>query len=569
VSGTIELRGNHWEITCEPHVALRLKRVFAKVAKGSFGKISISNTPENCLELEWFLGRYPLEVIGGGDELRSGAEAHRDTERAIAETMSPDYVAPSFELALPPREYQKIAAELALRTGGLLVADDVGLGKTVTAIAAMSKSLPALVVTLAHLPRQWQAEINRFAPTLSTYIVKKGSPSPSDGCLLPQKGIQSAMFATFPDVVLINYHKLRGWAETLRGRFSLVVFDEVQELRRQESEKYSAAAHLTEKAKHRIGLSATPIYNYGAEMWAVLNILRPGAIGTEAEFRTEWCAYSDRIKEPKVFGSYVRSAGLMIRRTRKDVGRELPALSKFIQHVDSDSAALDRATDAAAELARTILRSTENFRGEKMQAAGEFDMRMRQATGIAKAPYVADFVRLLVESGERVLLYGWHREVYSIWLRSLADLKPVLFTGSETPQEKEKSRQAFLNGDTSILVMSLRAGAGIDGLQHKCRTVVFGELDWSPGVHEQATGRIYRDGQPDPVMAYYLVADSGSDPIVVDVLGLKRQQIEGVRDPNASLVEKLEVDPHHVKKLAEALLRQRGETNNRNEQDVA
>jgi SNF2 family DNA or RNA helicase len=556
--GRIDLHGSTFQIECEPHVALRLKRMFAKVNKNAFGKINISATPENCRELEWFILRYPLQ-LAHPEMLRAGADQHRAMERAIAAALEPDYVPPSFDLALPPREYQRVAADLAIKTGGLLVADDVGLGKTVTAICALSQSLPALVVTLAHLPRQWQEEIKRFAPKLKTYIVKKGSPSLSDAPLLPQKGEQGAIFSTFPDVVLINYHKLRGWSETLAGRFSCIVFDEVQELRRQESGKYNAAAHLVKNAKLRMGLSATPIYNYGAEIWSVLNIVRPGALGTESEFRTEWCGFSDRIKEPKVFGAYVRDAGLMIRRTRRDVGRELPPLSKFVQHVDSDSAALDRLGDSATELARIILRATENVRGEKMQAAAELDMRVRQATGIAKAPYVADFVRLLIESGEKVLLYGWHREVYSIWQSKLADLKPLLFTGSESPVQKETSRQAFLNGDSPLILMSLRAGAGIDGLQHKCRTVVFGELDWSPGVHEQCTGRIYRDGQPDPVMAYYLVSDEGSDPIVVDVLGLKRQQIEGLRDPNGALVEKLEVDPSHIRKLAESLLSTRGE----------
>lgn len=566
-NGRIELHGKHWTIECEPHVAIRLKRVFGKIHKGSFGKIEISNTPENCRDLEWFLARYPMELGKGAEKLTAGADEHRAIEQSIAAALAPDYAPPSFDLALPPREYQRLAADLCIRTGGLLVADEVGLGKTVTSICAMTQSLPALVVTLAHLPRQWRAEIERFAPKLKTWIVKKGSPTMADAPLLPQKDEQALIFAAFPDVVLINYHKLRGWSETLAGRFSLVVFDEVQELRRQESEKYSAARHLTAKAKHRCGLSATPIYNYGAEIWSVLNILRPGALGTEEEFKREWCSFGDRIREPKVFGAYARESGLMIRRTRRDVGRELPALSKFVQHVDSDAAALDRVGDAAAELARIILRDIETVRGEKMQAAAELDMRLRQATGVSKAPYVADFVRLLIESGERVLLYGWHRAVYEIWLDKLADLKPVMFTGSESALQKETSRQAFLAGESQVLIMSLRAGAGIDGLQHKCRTVVFGELDWSPGVHEQATGRIYRDGQPEPVMAYYLVSDSGSDPIVVDVLGLKRQQIEGLRDPDAALVEKLEVDPNHIRNLAESLLRQRGERVE--EEDVA
>ncbi len=69
---------------------------------------------------------------------------------------------------------------------------------------------------------------------------------------------------------------------------------------------------------------------------------------------------------------------------------------------------------------------------------------MRQATGIAKAPYVAEFVRMLVESGESVMLYGWHRDVYNIWLERLAEFNPVMYTGTEGPAAKERSKQAFL-----------------------------------------------------------------------------------------------------------------------------
>jgi hypothetical protein len=84
--------------------------------------------------------------------------------------------------------------------------------------------------------------------------------------------------------------------------------------------------------------------------------------------------------------------------------------------------------------------------------------------------------------------------------------------------------------------------------------VVFGELDWSPAVHEQDIGRVYRDGQKDPVCAYYMVSDYGSDPIVVDVLGLKREQVEGIRDPNRPLTQEATVDPEHIKKLAASFL---------------
>jgi hypothetical protein len=248
------------------------------------------------------------------------------------------------------------------------------------------------------------------------------------------------------------------------------------------------------------------------------------------------------------------------------VGRELPKLIKVPHHVDADPHVLDRIGSSAAELAKLILASHGGGPGEsvearraKFSASEKLDAMLRQATGIAKAAFVADFVRLLVESGEKVVLFGWHREVYALWLDRLADLKPALYSGTESATQKEAARQRFLGGETPILIMSLRSGAGLDGLQGVCRTVVFGELDWSPGVHEQCIGRVHRDGQQEPVAAYFLVADHGSDPVIADVLQLKRAQVDGLRDPLAPLVEPLEGDSaeSRVRKLAEEYLRQR------------
>ncbi len=194
-----------------------------------------------------------------------------------------------------------------------------------------------------------------------------------------------------------------------------------------------------------------------------------------------------------------------------------------------------------------------------MRSSEELDWKLRQATGVAKAGFVADFVKLLVESGEKVVLYGWHLDVYAIWKERLADLKPAFYTGSESTPQKEESRRRFIAGETQVLIMSLRAGAGLDGLQGVCRNVVFGELDWSPMVHEQAIGRVHRDGQAEQVMAYFLVAEAGSDPIVADVLGLKKSQIRGILDLEAQL-EHVDTAGDRMKKLARALLLRLGET---------
>lgn len=559
IYGHIIKEANRWAITCEAHVRTKIKRIFPEVSQYASETIHLSDNEENCRDLLWLIDRYPM-VVEPLNYMQERASFHLEQENLVSNLLQFKQPPENFELAIPPREYQSLAATLLHVKKGLLVADDVGLGKTVTSICAMAKreNLPVLVVTLTHLPSQWKAEINAFAPELNVHILKSGQPYD----LVPKRRKkQGDLFEQprLPDVIISNYHKLNGWADLLGEIICYVVFDEIQELRRDESNKYAAAKHIASKATLRIGLSATPIYNYGAEFFNVIDVLRPGVLGTKAEFVREWCDSDQKlIKDPRAFGDYLRREGIMLRRTRADVGRELPPINKIPQYVECDKNALDKIKGSAVELAKTILAAQQNYRGEKLMATEEFNILMRQATGIAKAPYVAEFVRLLLESGEKVVLYGWHREVYALWLELLADHKPCLYTGSESPKQKDQAKEAFISGDCRLLIISLRSGAGLDGLQDHCSTVVFGELDWSPGVHEQCVGRVARDGQSNPVMAYYLISDSGSDPIIADVLGVKRGQIEGVRDPNVELVEKLEVGPGNLKRLAQAYLEQVG-----------
>lgn len=567
-------------VTCEPHIALRIKRVFGKIDKASHGVLSISDTTENARDLEWFLARYPLKLENGAAEhLSRRANEFKEREALIQRLLSRAIDPQPFEVCLrdefgnvinadPARDYQKIAADVALNSKGLLLGDDVGLGKTLVAILMMTRpeTRPALVVTLAGtMPRQWEDEIKKFAPQLRTHVVKKGTPY--DLTQKIKSNGQLRFADPLPDVIIINYHKLPGWATTLAKIIKAVFWDEVQELRRRgdhkgKSAKYSAAEHIAQAAEYRLGLSATPIYNYGGEFWNVVNCISPDSLGTPAEFTREWCTHDydkPRIKEPKAFGSFLRSAGIMLRRTRAEVGRELPELIKIPQYVDADTKALDNVSRSCAELARLILTQGEAFRGQKLQASEELSNKLRQATGIAKAPFCADFVKLLLESEKNVVLFAWHREVYRIYEEILRPYFPVMFTGSESATQKQISLDHFKSGRSRILMMSLRAGAGLDGLQGVCRTVVFGELDWASGVMEQAAGRVHRDGQPDSVAAYYLISNYGSDPIMVDVLGIKRAQLEGVRDPSRDLVEKLDVNPgDHIKRLAQSYLSQVG-----------
>jgi SNF2 family DNA or RNA helicase len=559
----------HWVIQCKPHVMTRLKRWFERVDTTQHGTVCLADTPATARDLTLMVERFGL-VLNDADRARLDAqtEAHRERE-AMTQLVLSGHYQPSgnAKMALPAREYQNVAADLVCGNGSLLLADDLGLGKTVSAIAAIAQKglFPALVVTLTHLPRQWQRELERFTPDLKTHVLEKATPY---DLVRPRWRKRTPMpkneaIGCVPDVIISNYQKLGGWAETLASMpVRSVVFDECQELRSGAgTAKYEAAMHICREAVMKLGLSATPIFNYGGEIYNVINVLNEDALGTRAEFVREWCTFGygkPRLKDPKVFGIFARDEGLMLRRTRAEVGRELPGLSVYEQFVETDKKAMEKFGDEIVGLAKTILADTELERGDRMRASGELNYKLRRQTGMAKADFTAAFVRGLVDNGESVVLYAWHHDVYQVLRHALRDLNPAFYTGKESAVQKELEINRFKDGETKVAILSLRAGAGLDGLQHCCRTVVFGELDWSPGVHEQAIGRVHRDGQPDPVCVYFLVADAGSDPIIADTLGVKRIQIRGLRDPNAPVVE-AGVDPNHMRKLAESFLRQRGE----------
>lgn len=524
-----------WLLKATPDVMIRIKRLFPRAESYIHGQILLYDTPEVARDIEWLVSRWPLETdVATAERLRERANEHRAKEEAVMQILTGARPHLAFqEPARPARDYQLVAADLALTTGQLLLCDDLGLGKSMAGLLVLRNpdALPALIVCPTHLPHQWQRELELTLPSLRSHIVRSGQ--------VYEPSRRREMNGHTPDVLIINYSKLHGWAYHLAGEVRTVIFDEAQELRRAESQKYQAARYVAGDADFRIGLTATPIYNYGGEIHNVLSVLAPDAVGSREEFGREWChgRWSDKVTvaDPAALGVYLREQGLMLRRTRKDVGRELPEVVRVPHSIESDGDVFEDLAQNAVDLAELIVSRTA-AREELWRASGEFDWRMRHATGVAKAPYVGDFVKLLLEADERLVLFGWHHDVYATWAKKLKEFEPVFFTGSESPAQKRRARDAFMGGDSRILVMSLRAGLGLDGLQEVAHIAVFGELDWSPGMHDQCIGRLHRDGMgDDPVVAYFLVSDHGADPKMAEVLNLKRQQSEPLRDPDAPL----------------------------------
>lgn len=546
-----------YRVTVVPYIAAKLKRLFPRADASRPGVIMLKDTEEIARDLEWFTQRHPLEVDPATlAHLSAQAEAHRQREELVQLVMEGyrrpnDWRAP----AMTPRDYQLAADELAAVNGFLLNGDDLGLGKTFTSLLRLRdpEALPAVVVCPTHLTRQWLAELNRALPWLLGHIVTKGTPyDPSTR--RASKGRQ-------PDVLIFTYGMLAGWADELAGAIQTAIFDEVHELRTGVGTyKWTAAATVAWKAAYRIGASATPVHNYGGEMWNIMEVLAPGLLGSRDEFEREWC--SGRIgnhlvlKDPATFGQYLRGEGMMVARTRAELHRELPEPILIEQPVDSNHATIAAVAAQVQTQARILAGEIEADFTAKGRAYREIDLRMRQATGLAKAPYVAEFVRLLLESQERVVVWCWHRGVYEIMLEQLGEFSPVLYSGSETPSQKDASRQAFCGGPARVMLMSLKSGAGLDGLQQWCSVGVFAELDWSPEQHAQCVGRLARDGQPETVVAYYMTADDGTDPVMTEVLGVKKRQSVPIRRPDAQLFGGLTDQTDRAQQLAASVLRQ-------------
>lgn len=512
---------------CAPHVAVTVKRIFPAVAAMAKPPFVFADTAAVAADLNWLLVRYPMLMTPSDlAYLREMTRRHRAAKIEVEKVLQDDWRPPVRSAWRPgwaARHYQEQPAAMARARGGVLCADDVGLGKTFVGIAALvgDGGLPALIVCPRHLQDQWEKRI-KAATTLSTHKINTTKP-----------------YRTPPvDAVIMAYTQLGGWAPyfpLIKPRS--VIYDEVHELRTgagtetQPILKGMAARALLEQAEMIIGLSATPIWGYGDEIWNIMSFIAPTILGTEEEFKASQCV-GRRLINPSAVGALLRDEQVYIRRVKGDVKTETPPVLRTVETIPVDQKTMADAESAARALA---IKATTGTWSERGQAARELDLRLRQQTGIAKAPGVVNYLLMLLESGtDKVIVGAWHREVYAILMQGLKDYKPVMYTGSESEREKRASKDAFVKGDSRVILMSLRSGQGIDDLQYACSTVVFAELDWSGEVHKQLIGRVDREGQENyPCRAIFLVSDEGSDPPMIEVNGVKASQAAGIADPFA------------------------------------
>lgn len=553
----LDLDMNRIVVDAEPHVMQKIRPIFDNASnmfvqgKYTHKVMSFPFNLNTARDIVWILSRYNLKTTPQLLQLINKKSEEYEAIRMAVSTADSDGVfkisANALQLSLPLRDHQIKFLNMYNQMKRILLADKMGLGKTPAAISTVCEpaSRPALVVVPPHLCSQWEREFKRFMPGASTHIIRGFKKYD-----LPKV-----------DVLITSYNRLKPWQDVLLSpdqKFNTLILDEVHELRHTNTGKRELCQIISERVNNCVGLSGTPIFNHGSEIWSVLDVIKPGCLGDQQDFMSEWCSW-EKVREPSVLNHHLKTQGLMLRRTADDVGLKFGDASKHVYTLDSDLDKLHEIQNVAKMLALSVLSGRI---GEDSEASREFDWKLRHATGVAKARPVAEFVKMICDQGDKVVLAGWHRDVYEIWLKELSHLNPVMYTGSETVAQKDKAVKEFVEGNAQVFIISLRSGAGLDGLQRACSTVVFGELDWSPHVMDQVVARLDRDGQTKHVQAFYLTIADGADPFMVEVIAKKRDQHDGVIEGKDAKGEILGYDNggrERIRNMAAAYLKSIGE----------
>ena len=495
--------------------------------------------------LKWMIERYPLEVISAAVWKRRAARAAKSRRGADEAFDRLGRAKPGPQFSGDLLKFQEKGLDFLIKSSGnALLADEMGLGKTVQTLAYLAtekRALPALVVAPLVTLTNWQREIGKFMRKKSRNgrIVPDTPPSST----IIRRGRQGQIGAH--DIYIVNYELLDKRIGDLSDLgIRTLVCDEVQNLRSKSTKKYAAVRSLSDlpTVEHRIGLSGTPIYNRGSEIWPIVDILKPGLLGSFAEFCDYYCYVNGRGKAIVLENKREPlrrdlQKHVMLRRRKADVLGELKDKVRYKEFIDADTEyymkELEHIWDKleAEKGAATAGRSTPG--AEIHTAIQRAIQRERQAAGAAKVPHVVNFVRNVMEIEESVVVFCHHRAIHAMLCERLSSFSPASIIGGQSDSARQDAIDSFQSGGTRLMVAGLRAGnVGIN--LNTSRYVVFAELDWSPAIHRQAEDRLHRIGQKNTVFAYYLIGNGTLDGHVANVLVDKGNEIDAIIDGDAA-----------------------------------
>jgi superfamily II DNA or RNA helicase len=444
-------------------------------------------------------------------------------------------------------DYQLQACFRVLRQlrGRALLADEVGLGKTIEAGLILKEYVlrglvrRALILTPVSLMSQWREEL-RHKFDLPFEIRTRG------------EGWDAHPFL----IASVDTAKTeRNRDEIGSAGYDLLVVDEAHRLRNHLTQGWRFVDALS--LKYLLLLTATPVQNDLRELYNLVTLLKPGMLGTYRNFRREFMVRGDKRlpKNPRGLASVL--ARVMVRTSRSSTSIVFPrrevrmvpfemsrderklydGVAEFIRDVAAESEPREyprwhflllvlqkEMGSSAPAAARTIERSKGVFAGTPF--ARRLQKLAVQARGIRSHAKADGLLRLLREEpDEKFLIFTQFRRTQD-FLAAVMEregIKPALFHGSLSPVEKDRAIEAF-RGPRPVL-LSTEAGGEGRNLQF-CRTLVNFDLPWNPMRIEQRIGRIHRLGQTRDTRVYNFTTRDTVEDHVLRILDQKIRMFE-------------------------------------------
>lgn len=452
--------------------------------------------------------------------------------------------------------YQLEPALAVFRHGAtrLLIADEVGLGKTIQAglilreLSARHDALRAIVVVPAALREQWRQELlDRFdlpafvADAAWLRSAARELPADVNPWSPPGLYLSSYDFVKRPEV-------LRPLEDLT---WDLAVFDEAHAASPL-TDRRAAAEALASRARRVVLLTATPHGGDPAQFDALCRLGSCGGgapaifqrsrrdAGAAEQRKTIFLAVTPSAAERRMHRMIEQYASLIQAEAgRADpratlaavvlAKRALSSAGSLLVSVERRRALLSGAR-APQALQLTLPLGDEDPLPDEVADATlavpglcDADREQRVLSALARSAAgaaghetkTARLMRLLRRSREPAIVFTEYRDTLARLSAALeADgVHPLALHGGMAPDERAATQRAF-NTSGAVLLATDAASEGLN-LQHRCRLVIHYELPWSPIRLQQRAGRVDRIGQARPVHEILLVASDTAERIVL------------------------------------------------------
>lgn len=471
---------------------------------------------------------------------------------------------------------------------GVLVADQMGLGKTLEATASLDviQGMPSYIDIISKrcpdidLDHPESTSVLWLCPTSikesTVREIRKWSPERQTIKLEGSPEVRNHIVRLAHDngmVLIVGYEQLRdrgGKAvtpELFEHQWPVVVMDEAHKFKSDTSSTFTRVEEISNNAGFILPMTGTPIMNRPEELWAILHMLTlkgkyQGKFDVKWRFINEYC-WSYGGTASFAGGGYDRLIkdvqDMVIRRRKDEVFSDMPDKVREVRFVELSKAQRDvydqmrdkfliwldeQHTDAVS--AQSVLAQLTRLRQLALYPAGvkittpEGKEMVVDCTEGAKLDEAMDIVEELLGNDEKVLIFSNYNEPLKV-LKDRIESKftyqdqPVeaaLIIGGMTDVNRSNKVDRFNDPDSKLrVVLGNIAAMGIGlNLQGACSDAIFLDLGWNPGVNEQAEDRLHRQGQKNAVTIHIIQAEDTVDAFIAQKLEDKAAMIEGVME---------------------------------------